>query len=82
MHTVHKASLGRGCGIRRRWWLRPMEIPLFSQHFDIEPGRSDDWFDPVLIRNTRLFLDPFLLFQETQMHGGRPRMTRSSDEEI
>lgn len=36
----------------------------FSAYFGITRGRSDDWFDPDLAVDTRLFLDPFLLLDE------------------
>lgn len=35
---------------------------LFSDAFSVEPGDNDDWFDPILFTDTKLFLDPFLLF--------------------
>lgn len=37
----------------------------FSEHFGITRGRTDDWFDPDLSVDTKLFLDPFLLLDET-----------------
>ena len=36
----------------------------FSDHFDIASGPGDDWFDPILNTDTKLFVDPFLLFQD------------------
>jgi hypothetical protein len=36
----------------------------FSTRFGITRGRADDWFDPDLAVDTRLFLDPFLLLDE------------------
>lgn len=36
----------------------------FSSHLGISPGPLDDWFDPDLSVDTRLFLDPFLLLGE------------------
>lgn len=38
---------------------------LFSEVFNITRGNGDDWFDPILDSDTRLFIDPFLLY-ETQ----------------
>jgi hypothetical protein len=37
---------------------------LFSDVFKVKRKRADDWFDPVLILDTKLFVDPFLVFQE------------------
>ena len=37
---------------------------LFSEHFQITRGQSDDWFDPILDDDTKLFVDPFLIFKE------------------
>lgn len=34
----------------------------FSDHFGITVGPDDDWFDPHLSVDTKLFLDPLLLF--------------------
>lgn len=41
-----------------------MAAQYFSSHFGITPGRNDDWFDPILGADTRLFIDPFLVFRE------------------
>jgi hypothetical protein len=38
---------------------------LFSDEFGIVRGRTDDWFDPILDTDTKLFVDPFLVFSET-----------------
>lgn len=35
---------------------------LFSDAFGISRDATDDWFDPLLNIDTRLFLDPFLLY--------------------
>lgn len=35
---------------------------LFSKYFKITPSEEDDWFDPVLFSDTRLFIDPFLIY--------------------
>lgn len=37
---------------------------LFSEHFQIARGDSDDWFDPILDDDTKVFVDPFLIFKE------------------
>ncbi len=34
----------------------------FSEAFDIERDSEDDWFDPHLSVDTKLFVDPLLLF--------------------
>lgn len=36
----------------------------FSTHFEITRSRVDDWFDPDLSIDTKLFVDPFLLLDE------------------
>lgn len=36
----------------------------FSAHFGITRSRADDWFDPDLSIETKLFVDPFLLLDE------------------
>ena len=36
----------------------------FSEHFEIDVDDDDDWFDPILDTDTRLFVDPFLIFKE------------------
>src|SRR4051794_8179351 len=38
---------------------------LASSHFGITLGRADDWFDTILDVDTELFVDPFLIFKET-----------------
>jgi hypothetical protein len=48
---------------------------LFSEHFEIQRTRADDWFDPILETDTRLFVDPFLLFRDKQV-GWRSAHTR------
>ncbi len=37
---------------------------LASEHFDIKRRDDDDWFDAILDVDTKLFLDPFMVFQE------------------
>jgi hypothetical protein len=34
----------------------------FSEYFNFEIGESDDWFDPLLNVDTKLFIDPFLIY--------------------
>jgi hypothetical protein len=34
----------------------------FSELYGAQCGADDDWFDPILSLDTRLFLDPFLLY--------------------
>lgn len=38
----------------------------FSHAHGIARGPADDWFDPKLHTDTDLFIDPFLMFEETQ----------------
>ena len=35
---------------------------IFSRIFDITKTSDDDWFDPILSIDTKLFIDPFLIF--------------------
>jgi hypothetical protein len=37
---------------------------LFSEAFSIAVTADDDWFDPILFADTRLFIDPFLIFDD------------------
>jgi hypothetical protein len=37
---------------------------LFSDAFGVTRGRADDWFDPIVDSDTKIFVDPFLIFQE------------------
>lgn len=37
---------------------------LFSEHFEISGSENDDWFDPILDDDTKLFIDPFIIFKE------------------
>lgn len=41
-----------------------MAAKYFSDHFGIELTEADDWFDPILGADTRLFVDPFLIFRD------------------
>jgi hypothetical protein len=40
----------------------------FSECFKIQRTQSDDWFDPILSLDTRLFIDPFLLYSTEAGH--------------
>lgn len=35
---------------------------IFSSEFNIQRTKEDDWFDPILSMDTKLFIDPFLVF--------------------
>ena len=35
---------------------------LFSQFFKLSNISSEDWFDPILELDTKLFIDPFLIY--------------------
>jgi hypothetical protein len=35
---------------------------LFSDAYGIQRTAEDDWFDPLLNLDTKLFIDPFLLY--------------------
>ena len=45
----------------------------FSDHFEIVVGTEDDWFDPILNTDTKLFIDPFLIWHGLVM-SGEPRV--------
>lgn len=49
----------------------------FSDHFSITRGKKDDWFDPHLTVDTRLFLDPLLL-----QHKGRTGIWRGAHDQL
>lgn len=38
---------------------------LFSEYYKIESTGAEEWFDPILHQDTRLFIDPFLVFKST-----------------
>src|SRR5690606_8684240 len=38
---------------------------LASEHFGVEQSGKDEWFDTILDVDTELFVDPFLVFKET-----------------
>ncbi|MGL3208071.1 hypothetical protein [Bradyrhizobium sp. BR 1433] len=37
---------------------------LFSERFQITKSVDDTWFDPILFTDTKLFIDPFLIFDK------------------
>lgn len=41
---------------------------LASKSFSIVRSRQDDWFDPILDADTKLFVDPFLVFTESDAY--------------
>ncbi|WP_252313959.1 hypothetical protein [Sinobaca sp. H24] len=41
---------------------------LFSELHQLKKGSKDDWFDPILDIDTKLFIDPFLLFKNSNKH--------------
>lgn len=40
----------------------------FSKRFGTGKKKKDDWFDPILDSDTKLFVDPFLIFQDADAH--------------
>ncbi len=42
-----------------------MPAQYFSEYFNVTKTAGDDWFDPILGADTRLFVDPFLVFRDT-----------------
>lgn len=38
----------------------------FSEVYGVVRGGDDDWFDPLLNQDTRLFVDPFLIFMDEE----------------
>jgi len=48
----------------------------FSEHFGVTPGDDDDWFDPLLNCDTRLYVDPFLIYldQDATWQGAHQRL--------
>lgn len=36
---------------------------IFSTEFNIQKSSDDKWFDPILSTDTKLFIDPFLVFE-------------------
>ena len=51
---------------------------LFTEEFKIVRDSSDTWFNPLLPYDTRLFVDPFLIFQteNPQFKHGHDKMVR------
>jgi hypothetical protein len=37
---------------------------LFSEACSLERSDEDDWYDPFLIADTRLFIDPFRIYAD------------------
>jgi hypothetical protein len=37
---------------------------LFSEQFNVTMTGADDWFNPILFTDTKLFIDPFLIFDD------------------
>lgn len=54
---------------------------LASKCFNIRRRRQDDWFDTILDDDTKLFVDPFLVFQEStrQWRGAHDDIIRHFD---
>ena len=40
----------------------------FSEHFQIQSASDENWFDPILSMDTKLFLDPFLIYANESGH--------------
>ncbi len=36
----------------------------FSELFNVKRNRNDDWFDPILEYDTKLFIDPFIIYKK------------------
>lgn len=47
----------------------------FSEHFAVERGDSDDWFDSELSTDTPLYVDPFLVFEDDDPYWAETRQT-------
>jgi hypothetical protein len=41
---------------------------LFSDYYKIKIGTGDDWFDPILSSDTKLFIDPLLVTDTNHKH--------------
>jgi hypothetical protein len=52
----------------------------FSEEFEITPGPTDDWFDPILTVDDLLFIDPFLLYADRT--NGKNRFKGGYDEVV
>jgi hypothetical protein len=48
----------------------------FSKHYKVTRTKADDWFDPLLTEDTKLFVDPFLIYvdESTVWAGGHQRL--------
>ncbi|MEV6527903.1 hypothetical protein AB0M43_38880 [Longispora sp. NPDC051575] len=40
----------------------------FSEHYNVMPSQADDWFDTFLPADTKLAVDPFLIYEDTESH--------------
>jgi Effector-associated domain 1/CHAT domain len=40
-----------------------MELKYFSQHYKIALAGNEDWFDPRMSLDTKLYIDPFMVFK-------------------
>lgn len=40
---------------------------LFSDHYGVLHTSADDWFDPILSVDTKLFVDPFLIVSDDDL---------------
>lgn len=41
---------------------------FFSDYYKILHTGNDDWFDPIVSVDTKLFVDPFLIFADRDGH--------------
>jgi hypothetical protein len=41
---------------------------IFSDDFKIKKTKADDWFDPILTNDTKVFIDPFLIFDSNHKY--------------
>lgn len=41
---------------------------IFTEHFNITKSGEDDWLDIILDVDTKLWVDPFLIFKDTDAH--------------
>ncbi len=41
---------------------------LFSELYSVIKSQDEIWFDPILDVDTKLFIDPFLLFSSSEEH--------------
>lgn len=40
----------------------------FSEYYELTPNGTDDWFDPLLTTDTRLYVDPFRVYVDAEPH--------------